>query len=156
MKYDVRFCRCGRVHFIDYEKLCAVCDDQGKEVIQICNNCGDAFRRGLSDYLDGKAWYAEDLRDTEIADTSKIGLIIASSGEQIRMKTGGYATAEIAGTFIDWETPRPSDVPEQEWAVMQRTVDTQATINWIDDEEKLKALSGYVVKIDWSGTGYAR
>lgn len=156
MKYDVRFCRCGRVHFIDYEKLCQVCDDQGKEVIHICNNCGAAFRRGLEEYLDGKAWYAADVIDAEITDTSKIGWIIASQGERIHMKTGGQATDEVGGTFIDWETPKPKDVSEREWEVMRRTVDTQATINFIGNKEKLKALSGYLVDIDWSGTKYER
>lgn len=156
MKYDVLFCRCGRVHFTEKKKLLEICDKQGKEILHICNHCGFSVRRGVTDYDDGMAWYAEELNNKEITDTSNIGLIIATRGEQIRMQTGGEATSKVGGMFYDWGTPRPRDISEQEWLDMLRTVDTQATINWIRDDEKLKALSHYAVKIDWTGTKYAR
>ena len=38
-KYSVRFCDCGRVHFIDENKLNEVCETE-KSVMHICNHCG--------------------------------------------------------------------------------------------------------------------
>jgi hypothetical protein len=155
-KYDVRFCNCGRVHFIENEKLEKVCNEQDKEILFICGHCGATTRIGLDDYIDeGKAWYGISVNDFEITDVSKIGLIVHSRGEQIRMETGGEATYH-GDTFIDWETPKPENVDAIEWEKKRRIVNTQHTINWIRNDDKLDALSCYAVKIDWIGTKFEK
>lgn len=138
--YDVRFCSCGRVHFIDRQKLLQMCDDQKKEVIHICNNCGAAFIRGLDECPDGKTWYAMDLMDTEITDLAKIGWIIASKGERVLMETGGNATEQCCGTFFDRKTPEPQGVSDGTWEVKCKTVDIKATVGLIGDKEKRTAM----------------
>lgn len=154
--YDVRFCSCGRIHFIDYDELCKVCDDENKEVLFICNNCGAVTRIGLDDYMEGKAWNSYDMRETELNDLSKFGKIIMSTGTKIPMKSGAAATAEWCGKFTDLETKKPEEISEADWEKVVSTVDTQRLIKEIDDEDKLKCLSSYVIKIDWSGTKYCR
>ena len=156
INYDVIFCGCGRVHFINYDRLVEICDKQDKEVIHICNHCGSTIRRGLSECMDGKAWYSIDVKNEEITDFSKIGLIIASAGDMIRMMSGHEASCIHGSCFIDYESEKPEDVSEEEWNKSCMTVDTKATINWINDDDKLRALSRYGVKINWNGTKYER
>ncbi len=155
-KYDVRFCSCGRVHFIENKTLEKICDEQDQEILFICGRCGATSRIGLDDYMDGKAWYSITLNDAKIDDgLSRIGLIIHSRGEQIRMETGGEATYH-GDIFIDWETQKPEGVDVVEWEKKRRTVNTQHTINWIRNDDKLDALSCYAVKIDWTGTKFEK
>lgn len=155
-KYDVRFCKCGRVHFIENEKLEKVCSENEKEILFICNHCGASSIIGLEDYMDGKAWYSYSVTNTEISDVSRIGLIIASRGEMIIMQTGSFATYLSGGLFIDSDTPKPDEITTNEWENKRKIVDTQRTINQIRDIEKVEALSHYGVHIDWKGTLYEK
>lgn len=160
MKYDVKFCECGRVHFIDEEKINKAIENN-KQIIVVCNHCGDSFVIGADKQIDedGKIiymMYSFDKQNTEINDMSNIDSIIFTAGEQIRMVTGGEATYYGDGTFIDWETKKPDNVTSKEWEQMQRTVNTQHTINWIRDDNKLEHLSHYYSTIDWKGTKYEK
>lgn len=159
MKYDVRFCSCGRVHFIDEEKVNKAIDNE-KQVIMVCNNCGSSRIIGADkvteeDGTDCYNMYSYAMRDEEINDLSKIDSIVFTAGEQVRMMTGGEATYQ-GDVFIDWDTKKPNDISEDEWDKMRRTVNTQHTINWIRDDEKLEQMSHYLVGIDWTGTKYER
>jgi len=159
-KYDVRFCSCGRVHFINQEKVNQAIENE-KQVLVICNNCGNSFVIGADksydEYLDQEIYnmYSFGMRDTEVNDLSKIDSIVFTAGEQIRMMTGGAATYQ-GDCFIDWETKKPDNISIGEWGKMQKTVNTQHTINWIKDEDKLEQMSNYVVGIDWKGTKYEK
>ena len=132
-KYDVRFCNCGRVHFIEQEKINNAIEHE-KQVLVICNNCGNSFiigaDKGYDDYLDQEIYnmYSYGMRDTEITDITKIESIIFTAGEQVRMMTGGEATYH-ENCFIDMETKKPENIFSEEWEKMQRTVHTQHTIN---------------------------
>lgn len=157
-KYDVRFCNCGRVHFIDGEKINKAIDKE-KQVLVICNNCGNSFVIGADiitdeDGLFGYSMYSFDMRDTEINDMSKINCIVFTKGEHIRMMTGGEATFYSNDTFIDWNTNKPENISNDEWERLQKTVNTQHTINWIRDDDKLKEMSRYITSINWKGTKY--
>lgn len=155
INYEVLFCKCGRVHFLDYNRIDEICN-MDKEVLHVCNHCGTMIRKGLSDCMDGKAWYSIHVRDEEITDFSKIALLIASTGETIRMETGYEASCIHGSCFIDYESDKPDNISDEEWDRRCKTVDTKATINWINDDAKLKALSKYGVKINWKGTKYER
>lgn len=159
-KYDVRFCDCGRVHFIDDKKVSKAIETE-KEVLVICNNCGNSFVIGADIQKDEEGetiymMYSYDMRDTEITDISKIDSIVFTAGKPIRMMTGGEATYHDNGVFIDWDTKRPDDVTESEWDKIRRTVNIQHTINWIRDDNKLEQMSHYLSGIDWKGTKYEK
>jgi len=159
IKYEVYFCNCGRVHFVDSKKLNDAIVNE-KEILVICNNCGNSFVEGADkqDY-DGEEeymMYSYSKRNTEINDTSKIDSIVFTSGKQVRMMTGGQATFYGSGTFIDWETKKPDNVTDEEWEVTRKTVNVQHTINWIKDDNKLNHMSNYVTGIDWKGTKFEK
>jgi len=157
-KYDVRFCSCGRVHFIDQEKIEKAIENE-KEVLVVCNHCGSSYVIGANKQWDedGEEYhmmYSRSMQDTEIDDISKIDSIVFTSGEQIRMMTGGEATDHGSYGFVDWDTEKPKNISSEEWEKMRYTVHTQYTINWIKDDNKLEQMSHYVVGIDWKGTKY--
>jgi hypothetical protein len=159
-KYDVRFCNCGRVHFIEQEKVDKAIES-GKQVLIICNNCGNSYVVGADKEQDenGKTiymMYSSDMRNKTLDDTSKIESIVFTAGEQIRMMTGGEATFYGNNTFIDWETEKPDNITNEKWHEMRKTVHVQHTINWIKDDNKLGQMSHYYTGIDWKGTKYEK
>ena len=159
IKYEVYFCSCGRVHFVDSEKLNDAIVNE-KEILIVCNNCGNSFVEGADkeEYNgeEGYMMYSRSMRDTEINDTSKIDNIVFTPGEKVRMMTGGEATSYVGNTFIDWETKKPDNITLKEWEKMRETVDIERTINWISDDNKLSNMSNYVTGIDWKGTKFEK
>lgn len=160
IKYEVYFCSCGRVHFINTEKLNKAIENE-KQLLVVCNNCGNSFVEGANkeqDYEGKECYmmYSFNMKDTEINDMSKIDSIVFTLGEHIRMMTGGEATYYGSGTFIDWETKKPNNVTDEEWEVTRKTVNVQHTINWIKDDNKLNHMSNYVTDINWKGTKFEK
>ena len=153
-KYDVRFCDCGRVHFIDEDKLNEAYDSE-KSVIHICNNCGRTYMTWLEDYLDGKARCGRFVEDEEFDNNSlnQIGWVVSSSGERIIMRTGGEATYH-GGIFVDYESKNDDNLKNFER--LRREVDIRSTINEINDDDKLEALSHYGTNIHWAGTKFEK
>lgn len=157
-KYNVRFCQCGRVHFIEQEKVDTAIEKE-KQVLIICNNCGNSYVVGADKAQDENGetcymMYLYDMRDTEINNMSKIDNIVFTAGEHIRMMTGGEATFYGNNTFIDWETEKPENITKERWQELQKTVHVEHTINWIRDDNKLEQMSHYCTGIDWKGTKY--
>ncbi len=148
-KYNVNFCRCGRVHFIEWEKINKVCSDKTKSLLHICNNCGHVLDIWFTDYEDGYAINSKSVLNEEL-EVKNIGLVVTSTGTKIYMKTGNEATMLEGGTFIDWGTSDRGCKEEDRYEV-----DIHKTLRYLDDEIKAKELSGYGVNIDWSGTKYA-
>ena len=146
-KYNIKFCECGRIHFLDNKKIDNLCT-KGKSVLVVCNNCGVTSEIWYTEQSDGYYVNSRRIRDKEL-EADDIGLIITSSGEKIYMKTGSEATAYVSGTFIDWDT-KDEFCSEED----RKIVDTKKTIRMIDDEDKLLELSYKGVKIDWTGTKY--
>lgn len=148
-KYNVKFCRCGRVHFIEWESLEETCDYEDKSALVVCSNCGNVYLKWLSDCMEGKAWNSITIREEIFDEKSNIGKIIVSPGESIYMKTGKEATSMAGGRFIDWDS-KDEDVTYED----RTTVDIEKTIRMIGDETKLRELSNYAVEINWKGTKY--
>ena len=159
IKYEVYFCSCGRVHFVDSEKLNDAIVNE-KEILVVCNNCGNSFIEGADkeEYNgeEGYMMYSRSMRDTEINDTSKIDSIVFTSGEHVRMMTGGEATYHGNDIFIDYNTVKPSHITTVEWEVLRKTVNVQHTINWIRDDNKLDQMSNYLTGINWKDTKYEK
>lgn len=117
-KYDMRICKCGRIHMVDSEKLEKALKND-KNLLLICAGCGNATVIGanvepdwydpkktcymmyfgtFSDYKD-KIIKAEDFETKE----GKKGIeeIIYSHGYKVPMMTGMYATDYSSGKFSD-------------------------------------------------------
>jgi hypothetical protein len=117
-KFDVRFCRCGRIHLVDWCDINAAIDTE-KEILLICGGCGAATRIGADDYDGGKAMYSIDLTheskdhvvidERNFADNTepsekyfpKFTKIIYSNGIRVPMKNGYYATSYFNGIWQD-------------------------------------------------------
>ena len=180
MKYAVRFCSCGRVHFVDQNKIDKAIENE-KQVLVVCNNCGNSFVIGADKKQEYEEcnicidmncdkctklenaklqtiynMYSFGMRDTEINDMTKIDSIVFTAGKQIRMMTGGEATFYGNNTFIDCVTDKPENITSDKWKEMRKTVNVQHTINWIRDDDKLEQMSHYYTNIDWKGTKYEK
>lgn len=167
--FDVRFCRCGRIHVMDgsvYDWLAG--DHTKRSVVRICSNCGVATRSFLDTYEDGFAMNTYDLRDTEEEMFAKV---IASSGIRVYMKSGEEADTFQNGYFANCDEWRrmentrrdfvsicDAEKQGQDWA----TVDTERLIQDVKRKFKdqaadvLKYISGYMVKIHWAGTEFEK
>lgn len=124
MKYDVRICRCGKIHFIDSDAILKALEDEANLVV-ICSHCGESFVIGADKYsepdelgdmvpcynmytghLDGD--YCIDMSDfVEWAGDRKklISQIIYSRGVSIPMMSGQCANMYSAGRFSDMWYP---------------------------------------------------
>lgn len=117
-KYDMRICKCGRIHMIDNEKLNTALESN-KNLLLICAGCGTATLIGADIEPDWNelekdcyVMYAEDfssykdrninVSDFESTDLQKgIQEIIYSHGIKVPMMTGQYATDYFNGKFFD-------------------------------------------------------
>ena len=117
-KYDMRICKCGRIHMLDNNKLNEALENN-KNILLVCAGCGSATLIGaniepdwndpskdcymmysgdFSDYED-KSITAADFESTE--EQKGIEEIIYSHGLKVPMMTGQYATDYFNGIFSD-------------------------------------------------------
>lgn len=166
MKYEVRFCGCGRIHVTENKDLWDFLeqDYKNRKVLMVCNHCGSARLMWLSEYMDeGLAQNSTDIRDDTVDNVDKV---IASRGIILYTMSGEPVDGHVAGYFVnyrEWEKNqdkyRSLDEAYKDKAPWV-TVDTQRLIMDIkriykeDADEVLKRISGYVTKINWKGTNY--
>ena len=118
MKYDMRICRCGRIHMIDNNRINSALK-KNKNLLIICAGCGAATLIGADVEMDwtvqGKEVYmmysnefsaSEDSiitsSDFKTTDNHKaIEEIIYSQGLKVPMMSGQYATDYFNGIFSD-------------------------------------------------------
>ena len=117
-KYDMRICKCGRIHMVDNNKLDNALENN-KNLLLICGGCGAATLIGadiepdwnepdkncymmysgeLSPY-DDRNIISADFESTE--HHKGIEEIIYSHGRKVPMMTGMYATDYNNGRFSD-------------------------------------------------------
>ena len=117
-KYDMRICKCGRIHMVDEDKLEKALENN-KNLLLVCGGCGDATLIGaditpnwndpnkdcyimysseFSSYED-RSIVASDFESTE--HHKGIEEIIYSHGRKVPMMTGMYATDYTNGIFSD-------------------------------------------------------
>ena len=117
-KYDMRICKCGRIHMIEMDKLYEALHNN-KNLLLICAGCGKATNIGADiepDYIDPSkdcynmySFEFSNYKDAEIKaedfETSEnhkgIQEIIYSHGHKVPMMTGMYATDYNGGRFSD-------------------------------------------------------
>lgn len=174
-KYDVRFCKCGTIHFLEMKTLDDWCTDgkhsTGKEIVHVCLNCGASIIRGLEDYEDGFAFYSRDVQETIVGFDSNKYLVILSKGVKLYMKSGNRPTGNRGNCFIDEEallreigTSNLHEIKEinhaGEGKYNLRNIDS-LNVNMdllLRDltPEQAKSISGFYIKsFNWANTPYA-
>lgn len=112
--YEVRFCNCGTVHFIDreFQERVWFKDEKftGKQFVQVCTTCGATVISGLDDMGDHYDHYSFNADNHMEVDDDHVyeydamrQVLILSKGVRLRMMSGGYADQEWQGYFQDSE-----------------------------------------------------
>ena len=168
-KYDCWFCHCGRIHIMDYDEFKWLEEDYvRRKIVRICRNCGAIYVQHLDTYEDGYAICGTDIYDS--FDGTKPTVIqndeeneykfYISGGIEVPLKSGGYANY-YHGVYVNTDYIKDkyntTYIPDAEKLDPDCVkVDIDALINKVKDPDILQCISGYCVKIDWSGTPYER
>ena len=184
-KYDMRICKCGRIHMIEGEKLERALE-KDKNILLICAGCGAATVVGADiepDWNDPEKecymmysgdFSAYDDKEISVSDFTStenhkgIETIIYSHGIKVPMKTGQYATDYFNGQFSDCWYPdfykiQRNDVTVEEimnfineYKHDRRTVNMQRFINETPDD-MLEEISNYMIEgLNWKGTKWEK
>ena len=182
-KYNMRICKCGRIHMIDNDKLDKALENN-KDILLMCGHCGIATIIGADiepDYLEpSKNCYMMYSMDfsvyddksitpdcfTENEEHKAIQEIVYSHGIKVPMMTGGYATMYSCGKFADTWYPdfyhiQRADVTVKEimefidkYNKDRHTVNMDRFIAETPDD-MLEEISHYLVDgLNWKGTKY--
>lgn len=182
-KYDIRFCKCGRIHATPIKKLDNALE-KNKNVLLICAGCGkatligadiepnwnepdkDCYMMYSGDFFvyENKSITSSDFESTE--SYKGIEEIIYSHGIKVPMMTGQYATDYFNGRFLDRWYPdfykiQRNDITVKEiMAFINEYLHDRTTVNmqcFINEtpEDVLKEISHYFVDgFNWKGTKY--
>ena len=184
-KYDIRICKCGRIHAVSNKKIEKALENN-KNFLLICAACGNAVLIGANvtpDWVDPSRdcyeMYAGSFspyKDKTInEDTFKgnekekaVEEILYSHGFKVPMKTGQYATDYFNGRFSDRWYPdfykiQRNDITAKEimdfideYTHDRTTVSMNRFINETPDDV-LEELSNYYIKgLDWKGTKFEK
>ena len=184
-KYDIRICKCGRIHAIPNERIEKALDAD-KNFLLICAACGNATLIGANISLDWDdpskdcyEMYSADFSSYEDkvinTDTFKknekekaVEEIFYSHGIKAPMKTGQYATDYFNGRFSDRWYPdfykiQRTDITVKEimdfideYTHDRTTVNMNRFINETPDDV-LDELSNYLIDgLDWKGTKFEK
>lgn len=180
-KYDMRICKCGRIHMIPNEKIEKALE-KNKNLLLICAGCGAATLIGADIEPD---WFELDkdcymmysmefssyesksilVTDFETTDGSKgIEEIVYSHGIKVPMMTGQYATDYFNGKFSDRWYPDFYKIERRDITVEEimkfiadyrrdrRTVNMERFIRETQ-EDMLEEISHYWIEgLNWKGT----
>ena len=184
-KFDVRICKCGRIHFID-NKLIDEALEQDKNLMVICGGCGSVQLIGADRFTD---WtdpdktifnmYTFNVQDeqqiwdaslfTESDKKKATSKILYDAGVQVMMQSGYFARSfeNGIGRFQDmwypdfWKIPANATAEEykefiEKWQKDSVTVNMPFLLRTLT-EEQAQALSGYIIEgLDWKGTKFER
>lgn len=185
-KYDMRICRCGKIHMIPCEKI----DDaikQDKDFMFICADCGSAMVIGADkkwdEYEPDKEcymmysrcfapYYSESITEDDFKGTKNkkaISEIYYSHGIKVPMMNGYYATKYHNGIFYDggiianlYEIDRLNVTAAEVQDFIKKSRKEARTVNmncFIRDnkDDMLEEISHYLIKgFDWKGTKYEK
>lgn len=180
-KYDMRICKCGRIHMVPNEKVNRALKNN-KNLLLICGSCGAARLIGADiepDWNDPEKdcyiMYSGDfssykdetisISDFETTESKKgIEEILYSHGIKVPMMTGRYATDYSNGKFSDRWYPdfykiQRKDVTVKEimefideYSHDRTTVNMRCFINETP-EDMLEEISHYIIDgLNWKGT----
>lgn len=184
-KYDVRICKCGRIHFIE-NSLIDEALDQDKNLMFVCGGCGSVLLIGAdreTDWNDPSKTHFnlytfENQEEQQVWDATlfagtdkkkAVSKIFYDKGIQVMMQTGYYAKYFDYGTgrFQDiwypdfWRIPDNATVEDyksfiEQWRKDFVTVNMPNLLRTLTDEQA-EALSHYHIEgLDWTGTKYQK
>ena len=184
-KFDVRFCKCGRIHFIE-NNLIDEALEQDKNLMFVCGGCGSVLLIGAdreTDWNDSNKtiynmYTFEKAEEQQIWDTSlfdgsdkkkAVSKIFYSKGIQVMMMTGYFAKSfeHGIGRFQDiwypdfWRIPNNATAEDykafiEQWKNDSVTVNMSYLLRTLT-EEQAEALSGYVIEgLNWKGTKFEK
>lgn len=184
-EYDIRICKCGRIHAIPNEKIEKALDAD-KNFLLVCAACGNGTLIGANirpDWNDPSRdcyeMYSGDFspyKDKTInvntfngnEKEKAIGEILYSHGIKVPMETGEYATDYFNGEFSsrwypDFYKIQRSDITVKEimdfideYAHDRTTVNMGRFINETPDDV-LEELSNYLIDgLNWKGTKFEK
>lgn len=184
-KYDMRICKCGRIHMVADEKLDKALENN-KNLLLICAGCGNAILIGADiepDWIEPEktcymmySFEYSKYKDSEINPSSfestekhkGIEAIIYSHGYEVPMMTGMYATDYFNGKFSDRWYPdfykiQRNDVTVKEiMEFIDEYTHDRTTVNmarFISEtpDEILEELSNYSIKgFNFKGTKWEK
>lgn len=181
--FDVRICKCGRIHFIQ-KSLIQEALEKDKDIMLVCGGCGlitmiGADRTFDYDFSDEEMYnmYAFDVNESMLIDRSVfdgdkhrkgIHKIVYSQGKRVMMNTGYFATSYWCGKFLDNCYPDFHEIERgnitakevfdflEKWRENRQTVRMNMLLNELTDDEA-EALSHYYIKgLDWKGTKFEK
>lgn len=180
-KYDMRICKCGRIHMVDNNSIDKALKNE-KDILLVCGGCGNAILIGadigvswddcdeecytmyscaFSSYKD-KIITSAEFESTE--NHKGIEEIIYSHGLKVPMMSGMYATDYYNGIFSDRWYPdfykiRRKDITvEKIMAFIEQYHKDRQTVNmnrFISEtpEDMIEEISHYYIKgFNWAGT----
>lgn len=181
-KYNMRICKCGRIHMIDNARIDQALESN-KNLLLICAGCGNATVIGADiqpDYYDStKISYnmysfalsehkdkTIDMSDFECTNRKAIDIIIYSHGYKVPMMTGMYATDYLSGTFSDrwypdfYKIQRKNITVDEIMKFIDKYNSDRTTVNmarFINEtpEDIIEEISHYSIKgLNFKGTKY--
>lgn len=184
-KYDIRVCKCGRIHAIPEKKIIKTLETD-KNFLLICAACGDAMLIGANIipswddsskdcyemYSGDFSPYEDKVINENTFDGNKkekaIGEILYSHGFKVPMETGEYATDYFDGKFSsrwypDFYKIQRNDITVKEiMDFIDKYTHDRTTVNmsrFISEtpDDVLKELSYYWIEgLNWEGTKYEK
>ena len=184
-KFDVRICKCGRIHFID-NSLIDEALEQDKNLMVIGGGCGSVQLIGAdreTDWVDtGKTVFnmytfsvqeEQQIWDASLFTgddkTKPVNKILYDAGVQVMMETGYYAKSFESGIgrfqdiwYPDFWRIKTNATAEDYKAFIEQWQKDSVTVNMpfllrTLTEEQAQALYGYVIEgLDWKGTKFER
>lgn len=141
MKYEIKICHCGRIHFIPQRQITRALRDN-KELLILCTNCGSNWIIGGDEihdgyYGDGYMMYTNSFShkkgqmieiDRTTFKTNPKGKllrkIILSDGYPVRMNTGHDANMFFGNRFSDEREPYFFDMHLRDMRPTSETLDS--------------------------------
>ena len=155
MEYNVHFDSCGRIHVMPYEYLDWCQEDyQNRYILEICQNCGSAYKTFLDEYYEGGFVVCGcDVENLEIFGDPNVCVLI-NRGIRVPIICDGchdYADAYCNGRWY-----YQYKFAEVDTAKLINEVHSNYGFTSEEADEILKSISGFVTKINWEGTPYDR
>lgn len=182
-EYDMKICKCGRIHMVPDDKVEKALE-ANKNLLLVCAGCGAATLIGANIDLDWNeadkdcymmysgdfsshrdvSIHASDFDKTE--DSKGIEEIYYSHGLKVPMMTGQYATDYFNGRFSDrwypdfYKIQRKDITVEEIMKFIDEYTHDRTTVNMSrfiqqTPEDMLNKISDYMIEgFDWKGTKF--
>lgn len=161
--YDIRFCKCGRIHAIPYSDLWDYMaeDYENRRVIHVCTHCGTVRKMWLDKYEDGLAVNSHETAGSRQTFTN-VSKVITGNGLEVFTTSGEVANIYCNGYFInrggwnrhayDYPTLQEAYNSKADWiSVDVEALEKEVELECGEDADNvLNAIKKRNIKIDWN------